>query len=111
MRLNVLGNDDAHEMMEKTIIQPMKTLDAELMLPQRDALDTLTTTEAAAVSSVVDRQEQIVARLEAILKQMSQWDSFVDVLNQLNEVIRIETNVQKGTLQLKETQKQGIFEP
>ena len=66
---------------------------------------------ADEVDDIVERREQIVARLEAILKQMAQWDSFVDVLNQLNEIIRIETNLQKGTTQLKDKQKEGIFEP
>src|SRR3712207_7195606 len=35
-------------------------------------------------------QEQIVARMNEILKQMSQWDSFVDVINQLNEIIKLQ---------------------
>jgi hypothetical protein len=28
--------------------------------------------------------------MQQILKQMSQWDSFVDVLNQLNAIIKVQ---------------------
>ena len=49
--------------------------------------------------------------MEQILKQMAQWDSFVDVLNQLNEIIRLQNQVQQGTNQLQKKQTEGIFEP
>ena len=42
---------------------------------------------------------------------MAQWDSFIDVLNQLNEIIRLENQVQQGTTELKKRQTQGIFDP
>jgi hypothetical protein len=49
--------------------------------------------------------------MEEILQQMSQWDSFIDVLNQLNEIIRLENQVEQGTTQLKKHQTEGVFEP
>ena len=54
--------------------------------------------------------EKIVATMQEILKQMSQWDSFVDVLNQLNELIKLETNVKNSTEGLKRKQTEGIFD-
>jgi hypothetical protein len=47
--------------------------------------------------------------MEAILKQMSQWDSFVDVLNQLNEIIRLQGQAQQQTDQLRKRQTEDIF--
>jgi hypothetical protein len=41
---------------------------------------------------------------------MSQWDSFVDVLNQLNEIIRVQTKVQEGTRELRKSQTEGVFD-
>src|SRR5205823_4873694 len=81
MRLNVLSTTEAYDMMEKTVLQPLKSLDTELMNPQRDALDALRAGDAGALSEVAARQDQILDRMAQILKQMSQWDSFVDVLN------------------------------
>ena len=48
--------------------------------------------------------------MNEILKQMSQWDSFVDVINQLNEIIKLQDNVKRNTEQLKEKQTEGVFE-
>ena len=48
--------------------------------------------------------------MNQILKQMSQWDSFVDVLNQLNEIIRMQEGVKVGTDSLKSKQTEGIFD-
>ena len=45
-----------------------------------------------------------------ILKQMSQWDSFVDVINQLNEIIKLETKVKQSTEQMKKKQTEGVFD-
>ena len=48
--------------------------------------------------------------MQQILKQMSQWDSFVDVLNQLNEIIRLQSKVRDDTQQMRTKQTEGIFE-
>ena len=48
--------------------------------------------------------------MNEILKQMSQWDSFVDVINQLNEIIKLQENVRQNTEKLKEKQTEGVFE-
>jgi hypothetical protein len=88
----------------------MKAMDPDLMTPQRDALDTLNPTDAQSLSTAKSRQDQIITKMEEILKQMAQWDSFIDVLNQLNEIIRLENQVQQETTQLKKRQTQGIFD-
>ena len=55
MRLNVLGTPEAYELMEKNILQPLRSLDAELLLPQKDALDALHVEDAPAVAAVQAR--------------------------------------------------------
>jgi hypothetical protein len=110
LKLNALGGQEAYDLMEQKILKPLKALNDELMEPQRDALDKLgrpadpkRLTEAAA------RQEQIVARMQEILKQMAQWDSFVDVLNQLNEIIRIQQQAKSATEQIKDKDTESLF--
>jgi hypothetical protein len=111
MRLNALGGEEAYGMMENSILRPLKALDEELMDPQRQALDKLGDgSDAALVSDASARQLRIIEKMKDILKQMAQWDSFVDVLNQLNEIIRVEQNVRKATEQIKDKEAEGLFE-
>jgi hypothetical protein len=96
--------------MEQKILRPLKALNDELMEPQRDALDRLgRPADPQKLSEAAARQEQIVARMQEILKQMAQWDSFVDVLNQLNEIIRIQQQAKSATEQIKNKQTESLF--
>jgi len=45
-----------------------------------------------------------------ILEQMSQWESFVDVVNQVAEVIKMEQKVLKDTEKARESRTQEIFD-
>ena len=110
MRLNGLGTDEAFTLMDKTILTPLKNLNDELMTPQKDALDTLQPGDPKTLADAADRQDQIVAQMHDILKQMAQWDSFVDVLNQLNHLIEMQNQAQQGTQELKKKQTDGLFE-
>ncbi len=111
MRLNALGGPEAWDLMENGIVKPLRELNDGLMTEQRDALDALGKgLEAQKLAEAGTRQEQIVSKMNEILKQMSQWDSFVDVLNQLNEIIKTQENVRQNTEKLKETQTEGVFE-
>ena len=110
MKLNALGGQEAFDMMENSILRPLDALDKELMEPQRQALDKLgDASDAARAAEASARQEQIVEKMKEILKQMAQWDSFVDVLNQLNEIIRIQEGVRKTTEQIKDKETEGLF--
>ena len=57
----------------------------------RGSLQTLSATSAASNESresVRKLQGEVVFKMKAILEQMSQWESFVDVVNQVAEVIK-----------------------
>jgi hypothetical protein len=110
MRLNVLGGPEAWDLMENGIIKPLRALNDGLMSEQRDALDGLSRTiDARKLAEAGTRQEQIITKMNEILKQMSQWDSFVDVINQLNEIIKLQDNVKNNTEKLKEKQTEDVF--
>jgi hypothetical protein len=108
MRLNGLGTEDAFNLMDKNVLTPLKTMDTDLMTPQRDALDALG--KDSKVEDALAREDQIIATMQQILKQMSQWDSFIDVLNQLNEIIRMQEAVKVGTEGLKTKQADDVFD-
>jgi hypothetical protein len=109
MRLNGLGTPEAYKMMQDKVLTPLKQMDAELMIPQRDALDGLGS-QSVKLEEVSAREDQIIAKMQEILKNMSQWDSFVDVLNQLNEIIRLQEGVKVGTDALKTKQTKDVFD-
>ena len=110
MRLNVLGTTESYDLMQRNILAPLHELADGLLNQQKDGLDTLRPADPAAWAAARDRQRQIADRMQTVLKQMSQWDSFVDVLNQLNEVIRLQGQAQQTTSQLKERDTEGLFE-
>ena len=110
MQLNALSTPEARELMNKNIILPLKALNDELLAPQKDALESLQISDSGAIAAAQARQGQIVQRMEDILKQMSQWDNFVDVLNQLNEVIKLQQDVKSDTEGLKKSQAEGVFD-
>jgi hypothetical protein len=110
MRLNQLGTDEAYELMQRNVLTPLQHLNDELMNPQKDALDSLSPTDGAALAAVESRQDDTFTRMNEILHQMSQWDSFVDVLNQLNEVIKEQDQAEQKTTELKKKQTEGIFD-
>ena len=110
MKNNSLGGPEAWDLMEKNVLQPLKKLNDDAMTQQKDALDSLKGDDTSKITQAITRQEQIIAKMQEILKQMSQWDSFVDVLNQLNEIIKLETNVRLSTEQMKKKQTEGVFD-
>ena len=81
----------------------------DAVISMDNALPHLSSDEHLAEAAA--QQEEIVAAMRDILRQMSQWDSFVDVLNQLDEIIKLQTHVEKTTEQLREKEVQGLFQP
>ena len=48
--------------------------------------------------------------MKDILEQMSQWESFVDVVNQVAEVIRMQKKILQATEKARETRTQEVFD-
>ena len=110
MKLNQLGNRDAWELMDNKVLGPLKKLNDDTMNQQKDALDSLQANDASGRAAAVAREDQIINTMQDVLKQMAQWDSFVDVLNQLNEIIKLENSVHQSTDSLRKKQTEGVFE-
>jgi hypothetical protein len=109
--------------MERNVLAPLKALQDELIGPQTAAIDSLVSAATAAgaqspaaapdadkLRTALDRQEQIISRMKQILKQMAQWDSFVDVLNQLEQIIKLETGVKDRSEKLERKDTEGLFD-
>lgn len=111
MRLNALGSPQANRLLQTTVVEPLKTLHDELMTQQTQALDQLGRVQSPdLVNSATNRQKLIVTAMNQILKKMAQWDSFMDVITQLDEIIKLQDNVNKSTEKAKEQEVDDIFD-
>lgn len=113
MTLNELGSPQARELLEQTIIVPMRKLHEEQMSRLKSDYDAI-----AASSQIVDAkrkkavelQEQVVATMQRILERMSQWESFVDVINQLREIMKLQNHLLETTEKMKKQRLDDVFD-
>ena len=90
MTLNDLGNPQARDNMQTAIITPLRNLHGDLLQRLRAAVDALAAPSAITEdkrSAAIDLADQSVETMQAILAQMSLWESFIDVVNQLKQII------------------------
>ncbi len=113
MTLNDLGNPQAREMLQSGVITPLRTLHADLLTKLRTAVDNL----AQASSVAEDRRseaeaisDQAVKAMQTILAQMAQWESFVDVINQLKQIIDRQDDVLKTTEEIQKKRTDELFD-
>ncbi|MGE5192804.1 MAG: hypothetical protein ACM3U2_09895, partial [Deltaproteobacteria bacterium] len=110
MTLNDLGSAAARELLEKSIIQPLRALHETPLADLRTKLEALAggeTIDDERREAALAAQTTAIEQMRRILDQMSQWESFVDVVNQLRHVITAQDNIRATT---EETQKKQIKE-
>ena len=112
MRLNRLAGEEAFELMKGNVLDPLTTLHDESLAAQRRRIEALAGPAATADELVTARQEQaaLVATMENILRQMDQFDSFIDVVNQLNEVLNLQRGVLNSTRVMSEEKRDELFD-
>mgnify|MGYP007073182191 CR=1 FL=1 len=110
MRLNRLGGEESWQLITANVLNPLDRLYEQEMDQQRLALESQAGPVPDPFEEIIDRQQTIVSAMDRILDNMAQWDSFIDVVNQLNSVINLERSVREKTEELKRTQTESIFE-
>jgi hypothetical protein len=55
-------------------------------------------------------QQEIVDQMTKILEQMAQWENFVDVLNQLKSIVKLQSGVLESTEEEKKKRTQQLFD-
>ena len=113
MKLNQIGTPKSHRLLQDAVIDPIKALTAGPMNQLRGALQSLSSTATASNESregARKLQAEVVGRMKAILDQMSQWESFVDVVNQVAEVIKMQQKVLKATETARESRTKEVFD-
>lgn len=110
MKLNQLGGAETWQLIEQTVLKPLQGLHDREMEQQRQSLESLRGQTPESLSQLTDQQDQILKTMDQILNNMAQWDSFIDVVNQLNAVIKLEQVVRDKTEELKKKQTDSIFD-
>jgi hypothetical protein len=113
MKLNQVGSPKSHRLLQEGVVDPIRALDAGTMGELRGVLQSL---GGGAAKSGADANEarrlhgEVVTSMRNILEQMSQWESFVDVVNQVTEVIKMESKVLEATEKARESRTQEVFD-
>ena len=105
MKLNQVGSPKSHRLLQEGVIDPIRALTAGPMNTLRGVLQS-----NAGVEKARGLQGEVVAKMKVILEQMSQWESFVDVVNQVAEVIRMQQKVLQATEKARESRTQEVFD-
>jgi len=113
MKLNQIGSPKSHRLLQEAVIDPMRALTIGPMNELRGMLQALAgagSSPAATDEAARRLHGKVVTTMRDILEQMSQWESFVDVVNQVAEVIKMEQKVLKATEKARETRTREIFD-
>ena len=94
MKLNQVGSPKSHRLLQEGVIDPIRALNAGPITEIRGVLQSLAGTGPKKPDATPDRARKlhatVVTGMKTILEQMSQWESFVDVVNQVAEVIKMQ---------------------
>ncbi|ODU01289.1 MAG: hypothetical protein ABS79_01925 [Planctomycetes bacterium SCN 63-9] len=113
MQLNQIGSPKSHRLLREGVVDPMRALTAGPLNQLRSMLQSLTgggQIADASRESARRLHEEVVTKMKNILEQMSQWESFVDVVNQVAELIRMEKKVLQQTEKAQESRTQEVFD-
>jgi hypothetical protein len=113
MKLNQVGSPKSHRLLQDGVIDPIRELNSGPVAQLRGVLQALGGGGPRAQADVEKARRlhgEVVAKMKTILDQMSQWESFVDVVNQVAEVIKIQQKVLKATEDARETRTKEVFD-
>ncbi|WP_337174073.1 hypothetical protein [Paludisphaera sp.] len=112
MQLNQIGSPKSYRLLQEGVVDPLRALASGPMPQLQATLQALASAGAKgpAKDEARRRHSEVVTTMRRILEQMSQWESFVDVVNQVAEVIEMEKKVLQRTEKARETRAQEVFD-
>jgi hypothetical protein len=113
MKLNQIGTAKSHRLLQEGVIDPLRALTAGPMSQLRGMLQAMAAAGSAPAAKKQEARrlhQETTAKMRNILDQMSQWESFVDVVNQVAEVIRMQQKVLQETEKARESRTREIFD-
>jgi hypothetical protein len=113
MQLNQIGSAKSHRLLQDGVITPIRSLTAGPMTELRNLLQALgggSPRDGSDLEAARALHEEVVAQMNTILEQMSQWESFVDVVNQVAEVIKMQQSILDATEQVQDSRTEELFD-
>lgn len=113
MTLNDLASGQARDNLQSGIITPLRTLHNDLLARLRTAIDglapdrTISPDRRVAALALAD---QSVEAMQTILGQMALWESFIDVVNQLQQIINRQGDLLKSTEEIDKERTDKLFD-
>jgi hypothetical protein len=110
MEWNQLSGPEAIQLIRRNVIGPLERLAEHDLVEQRGLLESLSRDGSDRRADAVQRQAKIVADMKQVLENISQWDSFVDVVNQLDTVIKLQSELRDATEEMRERDVESVFD-
>ncbi|HET6883462.1 MAG TPA: hypothetical protein VFI31_25145 [Pirellulales bacterium] len=113
MALNDLGSEQARDLLQTKVIGAIRQLHGDPMTRLRVALEAVASGPKDAVEPLAEARElqaEVVDTMTKILEQMAQWENFVDVLNQLKAIVKLQSGVLEATEEEKKKRTQELFD-
>lgn len=113
MTLNDLASGQARDNLQSGIITPLRTLHNDLLARLRTAIDGLAPDRAISTErriAALALSDQSVEAMQTILGQMALWESFIDVVNQLKQIIDRQGDLLKSTEQIDKERTDKLFD-
>ncbi|MCX7805904.1 MAG: DUF4175 domain-containing protein [Planctomycetota bacterium] len=116
MENNKLATDLIRRRLKSGIIGPLRELAAGPMTGAADRLDAARRSAAdpktgpAALKSAVELQDRSLERMREILKQMLKWEGYHEAVNMLRDVMKLQEDVRKETIEEHKRRIRKMFE-
>jgi len=113
MKLNQVGSAKSHRLLQEGVVEPLRALASGPMARLRGLLQTLAGAAPGQTASLDEARKlhaEVVVEMRKILDRMSQWESFVDVVNQVADVIKMQQRVLDETEKARETRAEEVFD-
>ena len=113
MTLNDLGAPTARQLLDVAIIKPLYDLHANTYSELRSKLDALATgseVDEERREAATATQTLAIEQMQRVLDKMSEWESFVDAVNQLRSIIATEVQIHESTEKTQKEQIKEIFD-
>lgn len=110
---NDLSSPQARDLLESAILAPLRKLHDEAFAEVGQKIQSLLANpdlREADRQDLLAAQQAVVSQMQKILAQMSQWESFVDVISQLRQIIKSENDLLEATKKVLKERIQGTFD-
>jgi len=113
MTLNELGSSQARDLLATGIIGPMRDLQQASMSRLRQLIDQIAAEPARQsemLPAALEQMHEVIDEMTKILDRMAQWESFVDVLNQVRQIMQLQNQVLDSTQKTKTDRTNDLFD-